>query len=79
MLKHMSGAAAGAGLRTYSDKVAKEAGLEKGAVNMSGKEGSLQFIGEQMRVQVELSRRRLEQGNALNEKLGAVVKKYKEK
>lgn len=77
LLRHSTAAAAGRALTTYSDRVAKEAGLKPGTIRFTGQEGSTKFIGEQMKIQTELQRRMSESLLYLARDRGMKVKKGK--
>lgn len=63
--KHLPRGVAAAGLRTYSDRASRahrlgeSAGLEEGAISITGREGSRQAMGEQLKLQTELGRRQV--------------------
>lgn len=56
ILERGTAAAQAAGFRTFSEKVSKEAGLKPDAVNITGKEGSPQEMGQQLKLQTTILR-----------------------
>lgn len=54
ILERGTAAAQAAGFRTFSKKVSKEAGLKPDAVNITGKEGSPQEMGQQLKLQTTI-------------------------
>lgn len=53
----------------------KEGGLKKGSIELTGREGSPQFMGEQLKVQTQLARRRVELLEKIYVKSGGEIKK----
>jgi hypothetical protein len=56
LLKRSTAATTAAGVRSYSERVAKEAGLKPDVLKLSGKEGSPQEMGKEMKIQTALLR-----------------------